>query len=59
MVVRFSPASKAVGTFLKAGTWYAYPNLPPNVNTAAVTVIISTPSGGTQGEDTRSSAGGR
>lgn len=43
-ILRFTPGSKAVGAQLSAGTWYAYPNLPPKANTAGCSVTIR-PSG--------------
>lgn len=39
-VLRFTPGSRAVGAQLSAGTWYAYPNLPPKANTAGCSVTI-------------------
>lgn len=48
-VLRFTPASKAVGAQLSAGVWYVYPNLPAKENTAGASVTIQASGAGMDG----------
>jgi len=51
-ILRFTPASRAVGAQLSAGMWYAYPNLPTKANTANCAVTIQTAVAGVDGSYT-------
>lgn len=41
-VLRFESAAKAVGSFVPAGTWCAYPNLDRSQDEASVAVVVRT-----------------
>jgi hypothetical protein len=44
-ILKFPRGTKAAGTFLSAGKWYAYPYMPNSRDTVDVVVTIRTPGG--------------